>query len=414
MTTDETSPQVHEFAALAAPEPAVHRQAAAIPPAGRKGRWALPVLAGTLLVGGVIYSGIHTRLHAESQLQSVADEAAILTVNVVSPKAGAELEEIALPGNTQAFTDTPVYARANGYLKRWYADIGTHVQAGELLAEIDVPELDQQLRQAEADLLSAQANLELAKLTNTRWQELLSQRVVSAQEADQVKSDLGVKQALQVAAEANVRRLREMQNYERVVAPYAGVITARATDIGALVESGAGTPGRELFHLNAVQQLRVYVAVPETYAERVQTGSKVTITQGANASRTFTGTVARNANAIDLTTRTLNVEVDVDNEDGRLLPGAYVFVHLRLPAEARSVTVPANTLLFRTEGLRAAKVQDGKVSLVPIVIGHDFGSTVEVVSGLTPQDQIVVDPPDSLPDGAQVRMKEANVKVAAK
>lgn len=376
--------------------------------------WRLWACASLLLVALAVFFGIRSRQQADSRLQEVADKDAIPIVNVVSPKAGAAADEIALPGNTLAYNDTPIYARTNGYLKQWYADIGTRVRAGDLLAEIEVPELDQQLHQAEADLLTAQANLDLAKLTNSRWQDLLSQRVISAQEADQVKSDLGVKKAVYQASDANVRRLQEMQKYERVLAPFDGVVTVRGTDIGALVDSGAGAPGRELFHLAAVQKLRVYIAVPEIYADGIQDGSQVSITQSANATRTLAGTVVRNANAIDQTTRTLNVEVDVDNAEGHLLPGSYVFVHMKLPSQVGSVTIPSNALLFRTEGLRAARVVDGKISLVPITIGHDFGSTVEVTSGLSPADRIVLDPSDSLADGARVGMNVPPTGVAAR
>jgi RND family efflux transporter MFP subunit len=350
--------------------------------------------------------GIRSRQQAESRLQEVADQAAIPMVNVTAPKAGAGAEDIALPGNAQAYNDASIYARANGYLKKWSVDIGARVRAGDLLAEIEVPELDQQLHQAEADLLTAQANLELAKVTNTRWRQLQVKLVVSSQEADQVRSDLSAKQAIYVAAEANVQRVRELQNFEKVIAPFDGVVTARGTDIGALVNPGSAATSRELFHLAAVQKLRVYVSVPEIYADGIQDGAQVVITQPGNATRTHTGTVVRNSNAIDQTTRTLNVEVDVDNKDGRLLPGSYVFVHMKLPGQASSVTVPSNTLLFRAEGLRAARVVDGKVALVPITIGHDFGSTVEVTSGLSASDLVVLDPSDSLADGASVRVNE--------
>jgi len=325
-----------------------------------------------------------------------------------------------MPGNTQPFNEASIFARANGYLKKWYVDIGTRVRAGDLLAEIEVPELDQQLHQAEADLLNAQANLGLAKVTDTRWHDLLVKRVVSSQEADQVRSDYAAKQATSVANEANVRRLHELQNYERVVAPFDGVITARGTDIGALVDAGtagtagSATGGHELFHLAAVQKLRVYVSVPEIYADGIPDGSKVTISQTMNAARTFAGTVVRNSNAIDQTTRTLNVEVDVDNEDGRLLPGAYVFVHLKVAGQVTSVTVPANTLLFRAEGLRAATVVNGKVTLIPITIGHDFGSTVEVTSGLSTKDKVILDPADSLADGAAVQVKDPSPQAGSK
>jgi len=367
----------------------------------------IAALVCAVLFALAIYTGVRSRENAEASLALATQASAIPTVKVISPKAGAAEEEVELPGNTQAFTDTPIYARTSGYLKRWYADIGAHVRAGDLLAEIEVPELDQQLHQAEADLQTAEANLQLAMITNTRWQALLVQRVVSAQEADQVKSDLAVKQATYAANQANVHRLEQLQNYERVTAPFEGVITARATDIGALVDSGSSTPARELFHLAAVHRLRVYVAVPEVYAWSIPNGSNVTITQSANAGQSITGTVVSNANAIDLTTRTLNVEVDVDNAAGRLLPGSYVFVHLKLAAGTHSVTIPSNALLFRAEGLRAVKVRNGHVELTPITIGHDFGGTLEVTSGLSADDAIVLDPPESLIEGAQVEIDTA-------
>jgi RND family efflux transporter MFP subunit len=402
MTTEEPITREREIADLTI-EPGGEIPMSRPQPRGRN-NW--PAWFGVFLAlfAVAVMLGIRSRQQAESRLQEAADYSAVPVVNVTSPKAGAAAQEIALPGNTQAFNDTPIYARASGYVKQWHADIGSRVRAGDLLAEIEVPELDQQLHQAEADLLTAQANLELAKLTNTRWQDLLKQRVISAQEADQVRSDLGVKQAIYVAAQANVRRLQELQRYERVVAPFDGIVTARNTDIGALVDSSAAGSARELFHLAAVQKLRVYVSVPEVYAEHLRDGGSATITQSANAARTFPGTIVRNSSAIDPTTRTLNVEVDVENAEGRLLPGSYVIVRLKLPAQTGSVTIPSNALLFRSEGLRVAKVTEGKVTLVPIAIGHDFGSTVEVTSGLTPTDVLVLDPSDSLADGATVQV----------
>ncbi len=375
-------------------------------PKASRTHWSLWLTTGVVVFALIILSGIRSRQRAERQLAEAAEQSAIPTVNVTSPKAGAAAEEIVLPGNTLAFNDTPIYARASGYLRNWRVDIGARVKAGDLLAEVEVPELDQQLHQAEADLQTAQANLDLAKLTNTRWQELLSHKVIAPQEADQVKSDLGVKQAAYVASAANVRRLQETQKYERVLAPFDGVITARGTDIGALVDSGSGGTARELFHLAAMQKLRVYVAVPEIYADSVQDGAQVTLTQNGKTARAFSGVVVRNANAIDQTTRTLNVEVEVNNDDGRLLPGAYVIVHFKLAGNTASVTIPANALLFRSEGLRVAKVANGVIALAPITIGHDFGSSVEVTSGLTPSDVIVLDPSDSLADGTSVVVKK--------
>jgi RND family efflux transporter MFP subunit len=358
-------------------------------------------IAIAALIGFIVYSGIGSRVHAEASLTKQTDAAAVPSVSVVHPSLGSPSEEVVLPGNAQAFTDTPIYARTNGYLKAWHVDIGARVQQGQVLAEIETPELDQQLQQAEADLNSAKATLEIADITNTRWQKLVAKRAVSMQEADQAKSDFVGKQAIVAAGEANVRRLKQLQDFENVTAPFDGVITARNTDIGALINAGAA---KELFHLTSTQQLRVFTPVPEVDAPAVRDGERVTLTQDAYPGQVFAGTIVRNSNAIDQTTRTLNVEVDVDNPTGRLLPGAYVFVHFRMPGGSHRVTIPSNTLLFRSEGLRVGVVRDGHVQLVPITIGHDFGNSVEVLSGLSVKDAIVLDPSDSLSDGAQVQI----------
>jgi RND family efflux transporter MFP subunit len=309
-----------------------------------------------------------------------------------------------LPGNTQAFIDTSIYARTNGYLKQWFVDIGAQVRQGQLLAIIDAPELDQQLQQAEADLKSAQANQQLAQTTNVRWQALVAKHAVSVQEADQMASDLAAKQAATAASEANVRRLQQLQSYERVTAPFDGVITARDTDVGSLIDAGSSAEPHELFHLDQVSKLRIFVSVPELYADAIRDGEQVDITQDADPGRILKGTVTRNSNAISQTSRTLNVEVDVDNSHGELLPGAYVFVHMKLPSGLNAVTIPSNTLIFRAQGLQVGVVRNGRVELVPITIGHDFGSTVEVTSGITPQDQVILDPSDSLISGIPVEI----------
>jgi RND family efflux transporter MFP subunit len=354
-------------------------------------------------IGLAIFSGIHSRVTAEAKLRGAAEASAIPVVDVVYPKAGSDIDEIALPGNTQAFNDTPIYARTSGYLKHWYVDIGAHVKQGQLLAVIETPELDQQLRQARADLENAQANLQMAQITAARWQHLLETDSVSRQETDQAVSDLRSKQAMLNASKANVDRLEQLQAFERVTAPFDGIITARNTDIGALVQAGDNSAPKELFHMAAIQKLRVYIPVPEVYAESVRNGEKVKLTLDEFPRQTFTGTIVRNADAIDVTSRTLNVEVDVDNPSGRLLPGAYAFVHLPVLPSAGAVTIPSNALLFRGEGLRAGIVRNGRVQLVPITIGQDYGSAVEVVSGLTPQDAVIVNPSDSLANGATVR-----------
>jgi RND family efflux transporter MFP subunit len=352
----------------------------------------------------LIYSGIHSRVAAESRLMKRTEEVAVPTVAVVFPKEGAPTQEIILPGNTQAFSDAPLYARTSGYLKRWYFDIGAHVQKDQLLAEIETPEVDQQLRQAQAEFDTAQANLNIAKITAARWQDLVSTGSVSQQETDQAVSNLSAVKATAESSAANVRRLEELQSFEKIYAPFDGIITARNTDIGALIDAGASTQPKELFHIAAIRTLRVYVSIPEVYSRAARSGAPATLTLDEFPGQTFRGTLVRNANSIDVASRTLLVEVDVDNPTGQLLPGAYVFVHLKLPDETHSVTIPSNTLIFRKEGLQVGLVRNGKAELVPVKIGRDYGHTVEIVSGLQPTDAVIVDPSDSLVAGLPVRL----------
>ncbi|MEA3006460.1 MAG: hypothetical protein QOI94_1729, partial [Acidobacteriaceae bacterium] len=347
--------------------------------------WLLFGLAAIVLVLGiVIYSGIHERAQAESSLGVSTERAAVPIVNVVEPSAAGLSQEIVLPGNIQAFNDTPIYARTNGYLKHWYVDIGTHVKQGQVLADIDTPEVDQQLDQARADLKNAQANEQLAEITAARWQNLLKTNSVSKQETDQAVSDLSARQASVDSMTANVHRLQQLQSFEKVYAPFTGVITARNTDIGALINAGAGGVPQELFHMAAVDKLRVYVAVPEVDSLAAQTGAKATLTLDEFPGETFEGTMVRDSDSIDSASRTLNVEVDVNNAQGRIKAGAYAFVHLKrlqsAHVSAPSLTIPADTLLFRSEGLRVGVVRNGHAELTPIKIGHDFGATVEVVA----------------------------------
>jgi RND family efflux transporter MFP subunit len=312
-----------------------------------------------------------------------------------------------LPGNIQAFTDTPIYARTNGYLRHWYFDIGAHVKQGDLLADIETPEIDKQLEQARAQLETAQANLDLAKTTAARWQFLLKSDSVSKQETDEKTSDLSAKKADVDSSASNVRRLQDLQSFQKVFAPFDGVITARNTDIGALIDAGANAPGRELFHLAAIGKLRAYVAVPEVYSQAARPGAQAALTLDEFPGQTFHGILVRNSSSIDTSSRTLLTEVDVDNPTGKLLPGAYAFVHLKLPQQIRSVTVPANTLLFRSEGLQVGVVRNNQALLVPVTIGRDYGSTVEIVSGLQSTDPVIVDPSDSLISGTPVEMQGA-------
>jgi len=367
------------------------------------------VIAAALLVA--IAYGLHLRSASENRLASATDDAAILSVDVVHPTAGSQAGDLALPGNVEAFTDTPIYSRTNGYLKKWYFDIGSHVHKGDLLAEVETPEVDQQLDQSRAELERMQANQDLAGVTSDRWQALLAKHAVSQQEADQTRSNYIAAQAAVHASDANVRRLEQLQSYERIIAPFDGVITARNTDVGDLIDAGSGSNNpRELFHLAAVHSLRVYVAVPEVDSDSIHNGDRATVTQDSNPDLKISGAIVRNADAIDHSTRTLNVEVDVDNSKGVLRPGAYVFVHFHLPAIGNSVTIPSNTLLFRAEGLRVGVVRNGRVQLVPVTIGQDFGSTVEITSGLTSADEVILDPPDSLASGMQVHPEAATMR----
>jgi RND family efflux transporter MFP subunit len=365
----------------------------------------IAVVAGALGLG--VVWGIRARSAASTTLRQTTAEAAISVVSVVSPKPDAPTQEILLPGTTQAFTDAPIFARTSGYVKGWYFDIGARVKQGQLLAEIESPEVDQQLQQARADLETAQANLRQAQITADRWLALLQSDSVSKQETDQAVSALSAMKATVDSNAANVRRLEQLQGFEKIYAPFDGVITARNVDIGFLINAGASTVAQELFHLAALHTLRVFVAVPEVYSRAARPGSAATLTLEEFPGRSFHGTLVRNANAIDLASRTLLVEVDVDNPGGELLPGAYVFVHLKLPKEIASVTLPANTLLFRAEGLRVAVIQDGRAQLVPVTIGRDYGETVEILSGLQPTDQVIVAPSDSLTSGTRVRIASA-------
>ena len=383
-------------------------QTAPTPPEGHL-RWlAITLAAAAVVIGVVIYSGIHQRALAQTSLGAATERAAVTAVDVVQPNSNAGPQEIVLPGYTQAFSDTPIYARTNGYLRKWYFDIGAHVQQGQLLAEIDTPEIDQQLEQARADLKTAQANEQLAVITATRWQNLLKTNSVSKQETDQAVSDLSAKQATVDSMTANVHRLEQLQSFEKVYAPFTGVITARNTDIGALINAGAGGTPQELFHMAAVSKLRVYTALPEINESAAQNGAKAALTLDEYPGETFQGTIVRNSDSINLASRTLNVEVDIDNPGDRIKTGAYVFVHFKVPRNAQhtaqSLVIPANTLLFRAEGLRVGVIRGDHAVLTPITIGRDYGSTVEVVAGLNPDDRIIVNPSDSLTTGTAVRV----------
>jgi len=370
-------------------------------------RWWIVVLA-LVIVAAIVVSGILPRIHARADLDKETAEMAIPTVSVVHPKRGAPAQELVLPANVQAYIDAPIYARTNGYLKHWYADIGAHVKAGQLLADIETPEVDQQLRQTRADLATAEANLNLSQITATRYADLLKSDSVSKQDADNAAGDYAAKQATVQSAQANVRRLEELQAFEKIYAPFEGVITARNTDIGALIDSGSSGGSRtELFHIAQPDKLRVYVNVPEAYSQAAKPGLTADLVLAEFPGRRFPGTLVRTAEAIDQSTRTLLVEIRVSNPTGTLLSGAYAEVHLKLPTAASAFILPVNTLLFRAEGLRVAAITDGRhAELRPITLGHDFGSEVEVIAGLTGDESIVINPPDSIVTGEEVRIAQ--------
>ena len=367
------------------------------------GMWiALAIVAVIVLL--IVLFGIAARSSPQHTLEKTTAIAAIPSVNVIYPAPSTLSSEIALPGNTQAFTDTPIYSRTSGYLKSWYFDIGAHVRKGQLMAQIETPELDQQLQVAQADLKSSQANLDLANVTSARYQNLLKTNSVSKQETDVAMSDAAAKQAAVDASMANVRRLEQLQSFEKVYAPFDGIVTARNIDIGALIQAGENTTPKELFHLAAIGKIRVFVSVPEAYSPAIKDGGKAALTLDEYPGRQFIGTIARNSSAIDQTTRTLNVEVDIDNPKSELLPGAYVFVHFKVPEHAVSLMIPSDTLLFRAEGLRVGVVRNGRVQLVPVTIGRDEGANVEIASGLTTSDAVILNPSDSLASGQEVQI----------
>jgi len=384
---------------------AVHEQKLANQPGKPARRWWIAVLA-FVIVAAVVISGILPRINARAALEKETAEMAIPTVSVVTPKRGAPTQEVVLPANVQAYIDSPIYARTNGYLKRWYTDIGSRVKAGQLIAEIETPEVDQQLRQSKADLATAEANLNLSQITATRYEDLLKTDSVSKQDTDNAVGDLAAKQATVQSSQANVKRLEELQSFEKIYAPFDGVITARNTDIGALIDSGSsGGTRTELFHIAQPDKLRVYVSVPQVYSQAMKPGLSADLVLSEFPGRVFPGTLVRTAQAIDQSTRTLLVEIRVNNPTGTLFSGAYAEVHLKLANAASAFILPVNTLLFRSEGLRVAAVTDGRhAELKQITLGHDFGSEVEVVAGLTGDESIIANPPDSLVSGEEVRI----------
>ncbi len=377
-------------------------------PAPRR-RIVVGIVAAAILAALAI--GIVPRTFARRALAEQTAAMAEPTVAVMRPQAAPEMQEILLPGDIEAFQQTPIYARASGYLKQWTVDIGAHVNAGQLLAEIDAPEVDDQLRQARADQKQADADQRLADVTAQRWKDLLASNSVSRQETDMKASDAQAKQALLEAANSNVARLEKLQSYEKIYAPFDGTIIARNVDTGALIDAGsAGGPARELFDLAQTGTLRVYVDVPQDYSQQAAApGAQAYLTLSQFPDRKFPGQIARNAGSINPVTRTLRLEVDVPNADGALLPGSYAQVHLQLHAAQPQYALPVNTLLFRPEGVQVAIVdKNGAVALKTITIGRDFGSRVEVASGLAGNENVILNPTDAIAQGARVRVGGGN------
>lgn len=366
-----------------------------------------PIVGGLILLivaVGLALWGINGRANTLSVVTKETRDAAVPTVRVIHATQGAASQEIVLPGTIQPFTDAPIYARTTGYLRQWYADIGTHVKAGQLLADIDTPEVDQQLNQARADLATAEANEKLARTTAERYRDLIKTDSVSRQDLDNANGALEARETAIQSAKANVSRLEELHAFARIESPFDGVVTARNVDVGALVNAGSG---RELFHVASVQKLRVFVNVPELYSRAATPGLKANLTLAEYPGRNFEGTLARTSQAIDVASRTLLTEIDVDNRSGDLLAGSYVQAHLKLPAAEATTKLPVNALIFGSDGLQVAKLIDGKAVLSSVTLGRDYGDSVEVLTGLTPSDSVIVNPPDSLTSGTAVNVAAA-------
>jgi RND family efflux transporter MFP subunit len=374
-----------------------------------RNRW-LGVAIAVVVTATLQVSGIWSRVRARTALDAETARMAVPAVAVVSPKQTAPAEEIILPGNVQPFITSPIYSRTNGYLQKWYFDIGAHVKKGQLLAVIDTPEVDQQLEQSVSNLNTARANLALAQITKDRYQGLLTKNAVAQQDVDNAVGTYNANKAIVDANQANVKQLKALQSFEKIYAPFDGVITARNTDIGDLINSGSsGTAKTDLFHISQPGKLRVYVNVPEEYSQGIKVGMTADLSLAEFPGRKFQGKLVRTAEAINLTTRTLLIEIQVDNPTGTLLTGSYAEVHLKVAAHASTLLLPVNALLFRSEGLRVGVVKDGRVVLAAPTPGRDLGNQIEVVSGLQPDDQVIINPPDSLVSGQQVQIVQATL-----
>src|SRR5467141_767498 len=361
-----------------------------------------------LAVAGILASGILRRVRARAAVTAETAAMAVPVVNVVSPQHTAPSHELVLPGNVEPYMTAPIYSRTSGYVKKWYVDIGARVKKGQLLAEIDTPEVDQQLQQSRSNLATAEANLRLAEITKNRYQELLKTNAVSQQDFDNASGAYNANNSIVQANQANVKQLETLQSFEKIYAPFDGIVTVRNVDVGDLINSGSAPGTRtDLFHIAQPGKLRVYVYVPQEYSQAATPGLTAELTLAEFPERRFPGKLVRTANAINFATRTLQAEVDVDNPTGKLLSGSYAEVHLNLPGLASTHLLPVDTLLFRSEGLQVAVVKDGRVALVRVTPGHDFGDQIEILSGLNGDESVIQNPPDSVLAGQQVQIAKA-------
>jgi RND family efflux transporter MFP subunit len=380
-------------------------------------RLKLRVLRYSLIVAviAVILAvwGVANRIHTRSELRKSTTQNAVLTVVTAKPQLSDAGNELVLPGIVQAYVESPIYARTNGYLKVWYTDIGARVHKGQLLAEIETPEVDRELAQARADLDTSQANFALSKITNDRWQGLLQTQAVSKQDADNRAGDAAAKAAMVESARQNVNRLSELESFKRVLAPFDGVVTARNTDVGYLINAGQ-SPNTELFRVADIHKLRIYAQVPEAYAAATETGLKAQLHFAERPGKSYEAVTVRTSNALDPTARTLQVELQLDNSESQLFPGSYTEIHFKLPSSTDTLRLPANTILFRSDGLQVAVVQNqDTIKIKKVTQGRDFGKTVEILTGLDSTDAVVVNPPDSINDGMHVRIAPPPPKDAA-
>jgi RND family efflux transporter MFP subunit len=374
----------------------------ASPSAHRTQRYGLAALGIAVALAAW---GIVSRVSERATLATQTADLAIPTVSTIQPAPSSATEQLVLPGSVQAYNEAMIFARTNGYVREWFTDIGTRVKKGQVLAEIDTPEVDQQLRQARADLAAARANFKLAHTTDQRWRDLLATNSVSRQAADSAAGDAAAKNATLASAEANVARLSDLESFKHLLAPFDGVVTSRNTDIGALINAGQGSA---LFRVSDTSKLRVYVLVPQLYAANTTPGINADLTFPERPGKTYPAQVVRTADALDPVSRTLQVELLVDNSSGELFPGAYAQVHFNLARGAGSLSVPASAVLFRSTDLEVAVVgADHRVTLKSITAGRDFGTSLEVLTGLAPGEQIIANPPDSLATGTLVRVVQA-------